>query len=247
MSQPQPFCPGPVNFTCVGTEIGPSFFWVVNSDRVVNYAFRSTDTFPLPLDVIMLDGVEAEVSRASVDQDGLVSITSVLRVNNISVLNGATLRCEDVTPRASETINVLTICELYCVRLLCWYSHAFSPAPPPFFNASFLLPSPGSDNISLQWSPSFISQYAVERYRVSVNPDPSSCSSDQVSPSEDYSCSGLVLGTRYTFTVSATNCGDQEGEREPFVISLCGACYSYISCVLQYVTSGIDSCTLLFS
>ena len=66
--------------------------------------------------------------------------------------------------------------------------------------------------VSLQWSPSFTSQYDVERYRVSVNPDPSSCSSDQVSPSEDYSCSGLVLGTRYTFTVSAINCGDQEGE-----------------------------------
>ena len=57
---------------------------------------------------------------------------------------------------------------------------------------------------------------------MSVNPDPSSCSSDQVSPSEDYNCYGLVLGTHYTFTVSAINCGDQEGERNVFDISLCG-------------------------
>ena len=55
---------------------------------------------------------------------------------------------------------------------------------------------------------------------MSVNPDPSSCSSDQVSPSEDYSCSGLVLGTHYTFTVSAINCGDQEGERESFTVNI---------------------------
>ena len=57
---------------------------------------------------------------------------------------------------------------------------------------------------------------------MSVNPDPSSCSSDQVSPSEDYSCSGLVLGTRYTFTVSAINCGDQEGERNDFDVFIGG-------------------------
>ena len=51
---------------------------------------------------------------------------------------------------------------------------------------------------------------------MSVNPDPSSCSNDQVSPSEDYSCSGLVLGTHYTFTVSAINCGNQEGGESRF-------------------------------
>ena len=58
---------------------------------------------------------------------------------------------------------------------------------------------------------------------MSVNPDSSSCSSDQVSPSEDYSCSGLVLGTRYIFTVSAIYCGDQEGERNDFDVSIGGS------------------------
>ena len=99
-------------------------------------------------------------------------------------------------------------------------------APPPTLPSTSyaLLPSPGGAEVSLQWSPSFTSQHAVERYRVSVTPDPSSCSSDQVSPSENYSCSGLVLETPYTFTLSAINCGDWEGNRKSFIIDFCGMC-----------------------
>ena len=122
---------------------------------------------------------------------------------------------------------------MVCIIMLCFenplfHESLFCLVPPyPSFSSYSLLPSPGDKaearaEVSLQWSTSFTSQYAVERYHVSVNPDPSSCSSDQVSPSEDYSCSGLVLGTHYTFTVSAFNCGDQEGERSVFNISLCG-------------------------
>ena len=82
----------------------------------------------------------------------------------------------------------------------------------------YLLLPPGGPVVSFQWSPSFTSQHAVERYRVVVTPDPSSCSSQQVSPSEDYTCSGLVLGTDYSFAVSAINCGNQEGIREAFTL-----------------------------
>ena len=120
------------------------------------------------------------------------------------------------------------VCICYALIFLSFMRALFRLVPSyPSFTSYPLLPSPGDKaearaEVSLQWSPSFTSQYSVERYRVSVNPDPSSCSSDQVSPSEDYSCSGLVLGTRYTFTVSAINCGDQEGERNTFDISLCG-------------------------
>ena len=85
-----------------------------------------------------------------------------------------------------------------------------------------LLPSPGGAEVSLQWSPSFNSQHAVERYHVSVTSDPSSCSSDQVSPSKDYNCSGLVLGTPYNFTLSAINCGDQEGNTDTLTVLLEG-------------------------
>ncbi len=80
-----------------------------------------------------------------------------------------------------------------------------------------LLLLPEGPVVSLQWSSSFTSRHAVERYRVGVTSDPPSCSSEQVS-SEDYTCSGLVLGTNYTFTVSAINCGNQEGTRETFTV-----------------------------
>ena len=112
-----------------------------------------------------------------------------------------------------------------CLSQVTTYFYLFSEnlSPPfPQVSSCSLLPSPeGTAEISLRW---LSSQHVVERYRVSVNPDPSSCSSDQVSPSEDYSCCGLVLGTHYTFTVSAINCGDWEGERNVFNISnlFCG-------------------------
>ncbi len=105
-----------------------------------------------------------------------------------------------------------------------------APLSTSFTPCTLLLP-PGGPVVFLQWSPSFTSQHAVERYRVVVTPDPSSCSSQQVSPSEDYTCSSqqvspsedytcsrLVLGTKYFFTVSAINCGNQEGTRETFTI-----------------------------
>ena len=76
----------------------------------------------------------------------------------------------------------------------------------------------GGLNSTLRWSPSFNSQYTVERYNVTVTPDPSSCSSDQVSPSDDYSCSGLDTETDYSITVSAINCGDKKGEPVNFKI-----------------------------
>ncbi len=50
---------------------------------------------------------------------------------------------------------------------------AFSTSSTP---CSLLLP-PGGPVVSLQWSPSFTSQHAVERYHVVVTPDLSSCSS----------------------------------------------------------------------
>ncbi len=83
---------------------------------------------------------------------------------------------------------------------------------------SLLLPPGDQIVFSLLWSPSFTSQHSVERYHVVVTPDPSSCSSQQVSPSENYTCSGLVLGTDYSFTVSAINCGNQDGIREIITI-----------------------------
>ena len=52
---------------------------------------------------------------------------------------------------------------------------------------------------------------------MTVTPNLSTCSRN-VTPSEDYSCPGLALGTQYTFTVSAINCGDQEGMGYTFTV-----------------------------
>ena len=58
---------------------------------------------------------------------------------------------------------------------------------------------------------SFIMDYAVESYTVTVDPATSSCSNDQLSPNDRYSCTGLTVGTSYTFSISAVNCVDQIG------------------------------------
>ncbi len=108
---------------------------------------------------------------------------------------------------------------LYTVRMCAAMKIIMFVAPRSISSTpcSLLLP-PEGPVVFLQWSPSFTSQHAVEMYRVIVTPDPSSCSSQQVSPSEDYTCSGLVLGIDYSFTVSAINCGNQEGIRENFTL-----------------------------
>ena len=111
-----------------------------------------------------------------------------------------------------DTMQSLVCCVVSC---------AAPPTSPPAFCSILLLPE--SAEVSFQWSSSFTSQHAVERYRVSVTPDPSSCSSDQVSPSEDYRCSGLVLGSPlYTIALSAINCEDQEGDQENITITTKG-------------------------
>ena len=90
-------------------------------------------------------------------------------------------------------------------------------SPPPSSTSCSLLLPPGGPGVSLQWNSSFNSQHAIEIYRVTVTPNLSTCSRD-VTPSEDYSCPGLALGTQYTFTVSAINCGDQEGMEYTFTV-----------------------------
>ena len=96
------------------------------------------------------------------------------------------------------------------------------PPPPVSIKCSLSSLMEKNLSVSLGWSPSFNTQHGVDRYNVTMTPDPSSCSSDQVSPSEEYSCSGLDLQTNYTITVSAINCGDQEGEISTKFISFNG-------------------------
>ena len=90
---------------------------------------------------------------------------------------------------------------------------------PPSPNASCSLTSSGENlDVTLQWSNS---QYNVEslKYNVTVTPDPSFCSSAQVLPNQDYTCSGLDLGTNYSIKASSNTCGDQQGERISFAVN----------------------------
>ena len=107
-----------------------------------------------------------------------------------------------------------------------YYLYSFSPlhymfpcctAPPtrPFLECSLVI-SPGGVIVFFGF---FSSGNNVTNYRVVPSPTPSSCPSDQlVSPSEDYSCSGLVLGTNYSFNVGAINCGNQEGPGSTIIV-----------------------------
>ena len=126
--QAQTYCPGPVIFTCTGTQIGRTFFWVVDNIRVVNFAFRSGDTYPVPLDVNMLDRdrVTAEVISASDDQNDLVNLMSNFSVNDVSYLNRRAIRCEDLMAQ-SNTLNTTTIRKLdVCIQCLAHYVAIFS-------------------------------------------------------------------------------------------------------------------------
>ena len=187
------------SLNCTAVDIpGSVLRWFFDEDDAITYLFRPDDQYPLQLSVpSRLSGVM------------MVQIMNAFR-------NGSTFHFISIMSANVSALVNAGVTEISCGDFVSRSNHvpiSKSSPPPPPADCS-LLPSPGGAEISLQWSPSFTSQYAVERYRVSVNPDPSSCSSDQVSPSEDYNCSGLVLGTHYTFTVSAINCGDQEGERD---------------------------------
>jgi hypothetical protein len=76
----------------------------------------------------------------------------------------------------------------------------------------------GELSITINWDTSFNSQYSVERYQVAVTPDPTPSCAGSVSPNMSYTCSGLSPDTDYTITVSAINCGDQEGESSTFSV-----------------------------
>ena len=182
------------SLNCTAVDIpGSVLRWFFDEDDAITYLFRPDDQYPLQLSApSCLSGVMMVQIMNAFRNGSTFHFISIMSANVSALVNaGVTeISCGDFFPRS----NHVPISK--------------SSPPPPPADCS-LLPSPGGAEISLQWSPSFTSQYAVERYRVSVNSDPSSCSSDQVSPSEDYNCSGLVLGIYYTFTVSAINCGER--------------------------------------
>ena len=106
---------------------------------------------------------------------------------------------------------------------------AFSPKPK-----CFLQSVSGGLEMVLQWSEEFNAEHVVERYNVQVIPDPASCTSDQVSPSQNYSCPGLDRMESRSVLITAFNCINQEGGNATFDIQpqLLGIqlCYFIIHC-----------------
>ena len=94
-SQPQTsgtyYCPGPVTFTCVGTQIN-ALIWRVNGSNEATYVFLPTHMFPFTLNS-PLDGVMVEITSASFNSPPSFDATSVLNVSDVSVLNETSLQC----------------------------------------------------------------------------------------------------------------------------------------------------------
>ncbi len=88
------FCPGPVQFTCVGTEVS-SLTWIVNGTHAVQYSLLTGVTPPdFPLTVSLnppLPGVVVMITSASRESSGQ-DITSTLSAS-ASVLSGSLLLC----------------------------------------------------------------------------------------------------------------------------------------------------------
>ena len=115
-SQPQTsgtYCPGPVTFTCVGTQIS-ALFWQVNGSTVTMYIFEAIQEFPLHLD-FPLDGVMAVITSASIVSMGF-DITSVLHISDMSVLNETFLQCA-APLNQSDIIQILvnTLSKLHTI------------------------------------------------------------------------------------------------------------------------------------
>ena len=99
------FCPRPVNITCTGSESTFTFIWKNGSTQFALYAFQSTHTFPQTLDS-PLPGVAAKVTSANSAGVGLINIVSTLFVEDVSVLNGYSIYCEEGGGVRSGELNI---------------------------------------------------------------------------------------------------------------------------------------------
>ncbi len=207
----------------MGTEIN-GLTWRINSTNRVSYNPIDNTEQNIPLNLAPpLPNATVNIFNATRISDNSIDVVSTLNLLDVSYIRESLLiECSssDITRNTTSLIRgKLKILHSTLDRIT-RDSYIVFLAPPLSTSStpcSLLLP-PGGPMVSLQWSLSFTSLHDVERYRVVVTNDPPSCSSQHVSPSEDYTCSGLVLGTDYSFKVSAINCGNQEGTRETFTI-----------------------------
>ena len=222
----QPVCQGSLRviFTCTGIDVPSVISWQLNNATISSFAYADTRdasiSYPLERPIMPpLPGVVMKVVTATVNSlsSNSIDVVSTLNISDLSVLEGLPLHCQGSFGRRSNTIDTEAdyIGEVEwnwnCGSVINKFPCCLAPPPAPDFNCS-IRSTPTLFSLHLHWGREFTSEHVVERYRVMVTPDPLSCSSDQL---EGSTCS-LNLETDYTITVSAINCGDQEGSREAF-------------------------------
>ena len=79
-------------------------------------------------------------------------------------------------------------------------------------------------DLTLNWIASFTSKHAVDMYCVMATGG--SCAERQCVPTDtSYTCSGVVAGLEHRLTVTAVNCGSQEGDGDTFTLQPIGIIY----------------------
>ncbi len=98
------FCPGPVQFTCVGTEIS-ILSWRINNTYIGTYRYLSGDTFPRSLSLSpLLPDVNIMITSGSDSR-----IESTLNAN-VSSLRETLIECSSFVT-SSQIGNITTVME----------------------------------------------------------------------------------------------------------------------------------------
>ncbi len=93
------FCPGPVQFTCVGTEI-PKLGWKINGTYRGRYQYFHDDTFPQSLSLSpLLPDVNIMITSGSDSR-----IESTLNAN-VSSLRETLIECNNVQYESNTTVQ----------------------------------------------------------------------------------------------------------------------------------------------
>ena len=101
------FCPGTVQFTCVGTNIQIVLDWKIDGSIIATYSFRRTDELPLVIapKPSAPESVEVTILAAVLIDGSRLNITSVLR-GNVTDLRGSTVYCSELILSSNEQYYV---------------------------------------------------------------------------------------------------------------------------------------------
>ena len=104
------FCQRPVNITCTGSEISFTFLWKNGLIDIASYGYRLSHegSFPRPISLeVPLQGVTAEVTTARLLSSlTVIDIVSTLFIEDVSVLDGYSVSCEDGVGIRSVEVNI---------------------------------------------------------------------------------------------------------------------------------------------